>query len=103
MSPDLIGRYNDPDVDYWTPDNPTNDQPRPNVESEGPLYGSSRGYQDGSFLKIRNIRLGYNLPLNPDPATGHAGLSGFMLMQKHHCFISKTGNIDPEDYFGTMV
>lgn len=101
LEPGLIGRYNDPDVDYWTPDNPTNDQPRPNVESEGPLYGSTRGYQDGSFLKIRNIRLGYNLPSTLINQFGVQSLRIYANAETPLLF-SKTGNIDPEDYFGTI-
>ena len=58
----LFGRYNNLDVDYWTPTNPTNAYPRPNEDQERPLYSSSMSYKDGSFLKIRNITLGYNLP-----------------------------------------
>ncbi|MFH6601881.1 SusC/RagA family TonB-linked outer membrane protein [Maribacter algicola] len=58
----LFGRYNNLDVDYWTIDNPTNAYPRPNENQESPRDGSTLRYFDGSFLKLRNISLGYNLP-----------------------------------------
>jgi pterin-4a-carbinolamine dehydratase len=58
----LFGRYNNLDVDYWTIDNPTNSNPRPNVNQEFPRDGSTRSYFDGSFVKLRNVTLGYNLP-----------------------------------------
>ncbi|GAA4304833.1 TonB-dependent receptor [Compostibacter hankyongensis] len=58
----LFGRYNNLNVDYWTPDNPTNAFPRPNQNQESPLYNSTLKYFDGSFFKIRNITLGYNFP-----------------------------------------
>ncbi|MGK7394661.1 MAG: SusC/RagA family TonB-linked outer membrane protein [Candidatus Cyclobacteriaceae bacterium M3_2C_046] len=58
----LFGRYNNLDVDYWTPSNPTNANPRPNEDQEFPIYGGTRGYMDGSFLKVRNMTLGYLLP-----------------------------------------
>ncbi|SKB91663.1 TonB-linked outer membrane protein, SusC/RagA family [Parapedobacter luteus] len=58
----LFGRYNNLNVDYWTPDNPTNAYPRPNQNQERPVYSTSMAYFDGSFLKIRNINLGYNFP-----------------------------------------
>ena len=51
--------------DYWTPTNPTNAYPRPNLhgnvtdEQEAALR-----YVDGSFFKIKNITLGYSLPRN---------------------------------------
>ncbi|MFX0555420.1 SusC/RagA family TonB-linked outer membrane protein [Maribacter sp. CXY002] len=58
----LFGRYNNLDVDYWTVDNPTNAYPRPNENQESPRNGSTLRYFDGSFLKLRNVSLGYNLP-----------------------------------------
>jgi TonB-linked SusC/RagA family outer membrane protein len=58
----LFGRYNNLNVDYWTIDNPTNDNPRPNENQEFPRDGSTRSYFDGSFVKLRNVTLGYNLP-----------------------------------------
>ncbi|MCC5937088.1 MAG: TonB-dependent receptor [Lunatimonas sp.] len=58
----LFGRYNNLLVDYWTIDNPTNENPRPNVNQEFPRDGSTRSYFDGSFVKLRNVTLGYNLP-----------------------------------------
>lgn len=58
----LFGRYNNLDVDYWTIDNPTNANPRPNENQERPRNGSSLTYFDGSFVKLRNLSLGYNLP-----------------------------------------
>jgi len=58
----LFGRYNNLDVDYWTPNNPTNAYPRPNQNQEFPVYGSSLTYFDGSFVKVRNITFGYTLP-----------------------------------------
>ena len=58
----LFGRYNNLDVDYWTPTNPTNANPRPNEDQERPVWGSTLSYKDGSFFKIRSISLGYNLP-----------------------------------------
>lgn len=47
--------------DYWTPENSTNAFPRPNAGG-GLQYLSTLQYISGSFLKIRNITLGYTLP-----------------------------------------
>ena len=57
----LEGRRNGANVDYWTPDNPTNAYPQPGTGQQ-PDYGSTLGYFDASFLKIRSINLGYDLP-----------------------------------------
>lgn len=49
--------------DYWTPSNPTNAYPRPNWGgSMTDAQKQSMLYVDGSFIKIKNITLGYTLP-----------------------------------------
>jgi TonB-linked SusC/RagA family outer membrane protein len=58
----LAGRYNNLYVDYWTPTNPSNTEPRPNAAQENPDYGDTRAYEDGSFVRVRNITLGYTVP-----------------------------------------
>lgn len=50
-------------LDYWTPENPTNAYPRPN-KNGGLKYLSTLGYQNGSYARIRNITLAYNIPAN---------------------------------------
>jgi hypothetical protein len=59
----LAGRYNNLDIDYWTPNNPSNDFPRPNQNQESPVYASTLTYFSGTFVKIRNINFGYNIPV----------------------------------------
>ncbi|MCF6406545.1 TonB-dependent receptor [Chitinophaga filiformis] len=58
----LFGRYNNLDVDYWTPANHTNDFPRPNANQERPNNYNTLSYFDGDFIKIRNITFGYSMP-----------------------------------------
>lgn len=47
--------------DYWTPENATDAFPRP-IASGGLQYLSTLQYVSGSFLKVRNITLGYTIP-----------------------------------------
>jgi TonB-linked SusC/RagA family outer membrane protein len=51
-------------IDYWTPENPSNAYPRPNknLSFASMLYSSSLGYVDGSYIRLRNITLGYSIP-----------------------------------------
>jgi TonB-linked SusC/RagA family outer membrane protein len=50
-------------IDYWTPHNPTNDYPRLRAKEGAELdYENSLKYQDGSFIKLKNLTLGYSLP-----------------------------------------
>jgi TonB-dependent starch-binding outer membrane protein SusC len=44
----------------WTPENPNTDVPR--FLANNPAYYSSRYVEDGSFLRIKTINLGYALP-----------------------------------------
>ena len=55
---------NIPDTyDYWTESNPTNAYPRPDFgNSLTTAQEESLLYADGSFLKVKNITLGYTLP-----------------------------------------
>jgi TonB-linked SusC/RagA family outer membrane protein len=60
-------KYGQPNLpafyDYWTPENPTNDYPQPNIlgnKDDVALAGLS--IVDGSFIKVKNITLGYTLP-----------------------------------------
>jgi TonB-linked SusC/RagA family outer membrane protein len=57
------GARNGIKVDYWTTSNPTNEYPKPNGDrGDNPVYGSTLGYFDATFLNIRNINLGYTIP-----------------------------------------
>lgn len=58
---DLSGKRNGIKRDYWTPDNPSNTTPAPNY-IQVPAYMTSLGYQDASYIRLRNLTLGYTLP-----------------------------------------
>lgn len=58
----LTGRHNNVNVDYWTPENTDARYPRPGGATSGdnPVHASTLGYFDASYMRIRNISLGYN-------------------------------------------
>jgi TonB-linked SusC/RagA family outer membrane protein len=58
----MQSRNNQLKVDYWTPTNPTNEFPQPDSRIGGPVFGSTLSYVDGSFIKCRQITLGYTIP-----------------------------------------
>lgn len=69
----LVGRYQQRKVDYWTDVDPNSDYQKPIYSAGyGDQYFRSLGFENGAFLKIRNISLGYNLP---DKAANKLGLS----------------------------
>jgi hypothetical protein len=55
-------RVNQLKIDYWTPTNPTNKFPQPDASTDRLNFGSTLGFIDGSYIKIRTINLGYNIP-----------------------------------------
>ncbi|KAA5549103.1 SusC/RagA family TonB-linked outer membrane protein [Adhaeribacter rhizoryzae] len=96
----LAGRYNNLDVDYWTPTNPTNDHPRPNQNQEFPLYDRTLSYFDGSFTKVRNITLGYNLPAAITNKVKMGSLRIYASAQNPFIFSNYGKNLDPEQARG---
>lgn len=88
---------NSANVDYWTPENPTNDYPRPNINiSRAALpFATTLGYKDGSFLKIRTITLGYTLPSSLATKLHVASLRWYV-SAKNCITFSKVKDYDPE-------
>ena len=62
MNGPSTGRYNQAIANFWTPDNPTNDQPQPRADLENPVWRTTRNYYNGDFLRLRNVGLSYDLP-----------------------------------------
>jgi len=59
----MTGRRGNIKVDYWTPENTGAQYPDPKgvLSGDNMKYASTLGYYDGSYMKIRNISLGYDL------------------------------------------
>ncbi|GLU54308.1 SusC/RagA family TonB-linked outer membrane protein [Dyadobacter frigoris] len=101
----LQGRYNQIKVDYWTPNNPTNEFPRPNFNQEFPVYNTSFIYFDGSFVKVRNINFGYTFSNKLVQKLGLESLRLFSSIQQPFIFSkyrSKYNGIDPESSDGNV-
>lgn len=63
------GASNAMNVGYWTPENPSNEMPRPRLTY---IYNiSTLQYQDASYFRLRNLTLGYTLPQD---LLGRAGI-----------------------------
>ncbi|PWK23812.1 TonB-linked SusC/RagA family outer membrane protein [Arcicella aurantiaca] len=67
----LSGRSTQRVVSYYTPNNTNSDYQRPFYsEGAGDVYSPTLGYKDGSFIKVRNISLGYKLPESLNKSLG---------------------------------
>lgn len=62
----MTGRRGNIKVDYWTPENTGAKYPAPSgiLSADNPKYLSTMSYFNGSYLKVRNISLGYDLNQN---------------------------------------
>lgn len=96
----LSGRVNQYRIDYWTKSNPTNAFPQPNSNLETPYFGSTLRYFSGSFVKIRNINLGYNFPGHIASKLGAQSLRIYLSSQNPLVFseyVSQYNGLDPEN------
>jgi len=92
----LEGRYSLPTfVNYWTPQNRSNDFPKPvTAGANNPNLGVIR-YRDASFVRIRNINLGYNFKENTLENLGLGSLRLYLSAQNPFTF-TKFKGWDPE-------
>ncbi|PAC31300.1 SusC/RagA family TonB-linked outer membrane protein [Flectobacillus sp. BAB-3569] len=101
----LAGRYQQIKVDYWTPNNPNAEFPRPFSNQEFPQFRQTLIYFDGSFIKLRNINFGYSFNSTVAKKLGMESLRIFSSIQQPFIwssFISKYNGVDPETS-GTAV
>ena len=82
-----------PNVDFWTPENQGAKFPRPGIASQNDM--PALAFENATFLKIKELTLGYSLPKN---LIAKAGMNKFYLycsMQNYFTF-SNLNNYDPE-------
>lgn len=96
----LESRTSGPKVDYWTPSNPTDKYPKPGLASQTPDYGSTMGYFDATFMKVRSMQLGYTIPASALKKIGLSSVNLYLQAQNpFKAFFSdyvKEGGLDPE-------
>jgi len=106
ISSEIISRYkpsasNIPsNLDYWTPENPSNDYPRPHALKDISAYTGYQTlkYTNGSYVKLRTVNLGYTLPksvaefLTIEKFRVYATGSNLLFWSKSHLL----KNYDPE-------
>lgn len=98
----LTGRRGNIDVDYWTPENTDAKYPKPGgvMSSDNPKYGSTLGYFDAGYLKIRTITLGYNFDrIKAVRDFGISKLRAYVSVQNPFALFSPFNNecgLDPE-------
>jgi TonB-dependent starch-binding outer membrane protein SusC len=91
---------NNVSVDYWTPENTGAKYPAPGgVGGDNPKYGSTLGYFDASYLKIRTITLGYNVSKSLLARAGISNVRVYVAVQNPFVMFSPyhdESGMDPE-------
>ncbi len=82
-----------PAVDFWTPENQGAKFPRPGIASQSDM--PALAFENASFLKIRELTLGYSLPKQIFGSTGITNLRIYGSLQNYFTF-SNLDNYDPE-------
>ncbi|MDR0543175.1 MAG: TonB-dependent receptor [Dysgonamonadaceae bacterium] len=94
----LSGRFAMRKIDYWVKD--TNENAlyyAPGVGGEnGDTYKNSMNYQDGSFIKLRNVSLGYNFTSKQLNPIGINNLKLYVQCMNPGLLYSKIDWIDPD-------
>jgi len=83
-------------ANFWTPSNPNSNVPAPRGGLANPnLVMSDRFLESASFLRIQNVRLGYNLPVNWARYVAMSSLKVYVSGQNLFV-ITKYPGLDPE-------
>ena len=85
-------------MNSWTPTNTDTEIPRAAIRGR---ERSSRFVEDGSYLRLKNVALGYNLP---SQILGNIGVSGvrFSVSAQNILTFTNYSGLDPEvSYFGS--
>jgi len=96
----MQGNYNNVNVAYWTPNNPTNAWPKANSAQTNPTNNSTFGYYDATFVKIRSMSLGYTIPASIAKSCGIKALRIYATAKDPFILFSPYRNkyhgLDPE-------
>lgn len=96
---DMQGQFVHRKVNYWTPTNPSNEYPTANYNNGGqPIHYSAMNYQDGSFVKLRYVSLGYNLPQDIVEKSGMSKLKLYAQIINPYLY-SKTSYLDADSSY----
>jgi TonB-dependent starch-binding outer membrane protein SusC len=91
----LIMRDNQIKVDYWTPEDQVADFPQPNVKKEYDFADAVK-LRDASFISLRNLSFGYNVPAKLIKKTPFKALSLFVRGNNLKYFTKYKDSYSPE-------
>ncbi|WP_209402366.1 TonB-dependent receptor [Pseudozobellia sp. WGM2] len=83
-------------LDRWTPDNPNASEPRVLINADNNHRGSSFWLKDASYVRLKNVELSYNLPLDKINQKLLTGVRLYVNANNVATW-SKIDNYDPEN------
>ena len=96
------GRYNVRSYDYYNENNKNAEYQKPIFDEGGiDAYYNILGYKNGSYLKIRNISLGYTFPSNILKNSGVSSLKLYAQCKNPGMIFSHIGFLDMDTYSNT--
>ncbi|MDR2919744.1 MAG: TonB-dependent receptor [Tannerella sp.] len=96
------GRYNVRKYDYYNENNKNASYQKPIFDEGGKdAYYYVLGYKSGSYLKIRNISLGYTFPNKLIKSTGLSNLKLYAQCKNPGMIFSKIDHLDMDTYSNT--
>jgi TonB-linked SusC/RagA family outer membrane protein len=89
----VAAQTNQMNVNYWMPDNPSNEYEKPRFTSQ--TRTNIQAYWDSSFIRVRNIQMGYSLPVNLLSQVGISRARVYTMIENPFTF-TKFPGYDPE-------
>jgi TonB-linked SusC/RagA family outer membrane protein len=82
-------------LNYWTPENSSDEYPRPN-RNGGLQYLGTLGYKDGSYIRLRNVSVGYTVPAKLFQNTFISGIRAYVTAKNLYTYTRADLDYDPE-------
>ncbi|MDR3060664.1 MAG: TonB-dependent receptor [Dysgonamonadaceae bacterium] len=94
-------RVNHIDVDFWTPDNPSNTFPKPKITNpQDLLVTSDYSFRDLSFVRLKNVNLGYTFPKHISEKAYMQNLRIYFAIDNPYVWtVNQFEGLDPENCF----
>ena len=92
---DENGRFNQREINYYTENNQNTEYQKPiYTTASGDIYSGTLGYKDGSFIKVRNVSLGYTFNSQSLKINGISSLRVYFQVANPGMLYSKINWID---------
>ena len=85
-----------PALDYWSTDNKSAYFPKPGWSNSGNRVTSTRYLQNASYIRLKNITLGYTLPKSLSQKIGTSRIRAYITGENLLTFTPLIGCFDPE-------